>query len=100
MVCVEENLGLVNSIVKKNFADKIGITYDYGDLFQLGCVGLVKAAKHFDPSKGYKFSTYASSRINGEILIHSRDHECAIKIPKFKIRCKYYSCSVLPFTSN
>lgn len=52
---------------------------EYEDLFQAGCVGLVKAASGFDPTLGYQFSTYAVPAILGEIKRVFRDGG-AIKI--------------------
>ena len=60
---VAENLGLVHMCVRRF----VGRGEDYEDLFQIGCVGLVKAADNFDPELGYKFSTYAVPMIIGEI---------------------------------
>ena len=58
-----DNMGLVHACAKR-FSGK-GIEYD--DLFQAGCVGLVKAADGFQPERGLKFSTYAVPLILGEI---------------------------------
>ena len=44
------------------------------DLFQIGCVGLMKAVDHFDPSRMVKFSTYAVPMIIGEIRRYLRDN--------------------------
>lgn len=44
----------------------LGRGIEYDDLFQAGCEGLIKAAAHFDPDRGYKFSTYAVPVILGE----------------------------------
>ena len=60
---VEENIGLVKSCISK-FSFKLS---DYDDLFQAGCLGLTRAAKNFDFSRGTKFSTYAVPFILGEI---------------------------------
>lgn len=60
---VEENIGLVKSCISK-FSFKFS---DYDDLFQAGCLGLTRAAKSFDVSRGTKFSTYAVPFILGEI---------------------------------
>lgn len=65
----ESNLGLVHTCARR-FA---GRGADYDDLFQAGCVGLVKAAAAFDPSRGYAFSTYAVPVILGEIRRLFRD---------------------------
>ena len=59
----EENLGLVH-LCANRFRGK-GIEYD--DLYGAGCMGLVKAARAFDSSRGVKFSTYAVPVILGEI---------------------------------
>ncbi len=66
---IEENIGLVHNCAKR-FHGR-GIEYD--DLFQAGCVGLVKAVDHFDPTLGFCFSTYAVPLIIGEIRRLFRD---------------------------
>lgn len=66
---VEKNLGLVHSCANR-FRGR-GAEYD--DLFQAGCVGLIKAADNFDESKGFAFSTYAVPVILGEIKRIFRD---------------------------
>ena len=66
---VKNNLGLVHSCANR-FKGR-GVEYD--DLFQAGCLGLVKASKNFDISKGYAFSTYAVPVILGEIKRLFRD---------------------------
>ncbi|MBP9989119.1 MAG: sigma-70 family RNA polymerase sigma factor, partial [Ruminococcus sp.] len=66
---IKSNIGLVHSCAHK-FSGK-GIEYD--DLFQAGCVGLIKAVDGFDESKGFKFSTYAVPVILGEIKRIFRD---------------------------
>ena len=60
---IEENLGLVHACAKR-FRSR-GMEYD--DLFQAGCMGLVKAADHFELERGYQFSTYAVPVILGEM---------------------------------
>ena len=66
---VSENFGLVHSCAAK-FRGR-GIEYD--DLYQSGCIGLVKAADKFNPALGYQFSTYAVPVILGEIKRLFRD---------------------------
>ncbi|MBQ8503147.1 MAG: sigma-70 family RNA polymerase sigma factor [Clostridia bacterium] len=66
---INENYGLVHSCANK-FRGR-GVEYD--DLFQAGCVGLIKAADNFDPSRGFAFSTYAVPVILGEIRRIFRD---------------------------
>ena len=66
---IEQNLGLVHTICKR-FAGR-GIEYD--DLYQSGCIGLIKAFDAFDESRGVCFSTYAVPVIMGEIRRLFRD---------------------------
>ena len=47
--------------------------YELQDLFQVGVIGLLKAIRAYDLEKGFKFSTYAVSRIIGEIRLYLRD---------------------------
>lgn len=64
-----DNIGLVHSCARR-FMSR-GIEYD--DLFQAGCMGLVKAADGFEEERGLKFSTYAVPVILGEIRRLFRD---------------------------
>lgn len=66
---VIENMGLVHACANR-FRNR-GVPYD--DLFQAGCVGLIKAASGFDDTRGFKFSTYAVPAILGEIKRIFRD---------------------------
>lgn len=96
---VEGNLKLVLSILRRfyNRSDNLD------DLFQIGCVGLIKAIDNFDLSYDAKFSTYAVPMILGEIKRYIRDNnsirisrsikDLAYKILKFKE--EYYAkCGV------
>lgn len=66
---IKENLGLVHSICRR-FSGR-GIEYD--DLYQAGCVGLVKAVDAYDFDLGFAFSTYAVPVIMGEVRRLFRD---------------------------
>lgn len=66
---VRGNLALVKFVVKR-FQ---GSGRDFDDLYQMGCMGLVKAISRFDPSFGVRFSTYAVPVILGEIRRYLRD---------------------------
>ena len=66
---IVNNLALVHSIARR-FTGR-GIEYD--DLYQAGCVGLIKAVDNFDESRGFAFSTYAVPVIMGEIKRLFRD---------------------------
>ncbi len=66
---VEENNGLIWSIARRFF----GRGVDPDDLYQLGCLGLLKAIRGFDMGYGTRFSTYAVPKISGEIRRFLRD---------------------------
>ncbi len=66
---ISENIGLVHACARR-FKGR-GMEYD--DLFQAGCLGLVKAVDHFDHERGVQFSTYAVPVILGEIRRLFRD---------------------------
>ena len=66
---ITDNLGLVHACANR-FRNR-GVEYE--DLFQAGCVGLVKAAGGFDAGLGFRFSTYAVPAILGEIRRIFRD---------------------------
>lgn len=66
---VTENLALVHACANR-FR---GRGAEYEELYSAGCVGLVKAAKGFDPGRGFAFSTYAVPVILGEIRRVFRD---------------------------
>ncbi|MCL2087520.1 MAG: sigma-70 family RNA polymerase sigma factor [Oscillospiraceae bacterium] len=66
---IEDNLGLVHSLANR-FRSR-GIEYE--ELYSAGCVGLLKAAKGFDKSRGLMFSTYAVPVILGELKRLFRD---------------------------
>lgn len=66
---VENNIGLVWSIVRR-FQNR---GHETDDLFQIGCIGLIKAINKFDTSFDVKFSTYAVPMIIGEIKRFLRD---------------------------
>ena len=67
---INGNLRLVLSVIQK-FAGR-GETFD--DLFQVGCIGLIKSIDNFDISQNVKFSTYAVPMIIGEVRRHLRDN--------------------------
>ena len=65
---VKQNLGLVGLVVK----GLVKQNQDRDDLFQIGSIGLIKAAQSFDESKKIKFATYACQCIQNEILMEFR----------------------------
>lgn len=92
-VLVENNSPLIKSILRR-YKNK-GVEYD--DLYQLGCIGLLKAIKNFSTEFGVKFSTYAVPMIMGEIKRYLRD-DGYIKVSRTTktLSCKiaYYIDSV------
>lgn len=74
---VENNMGLVYSIVKR-FSN---VCYESEDLIQIGAIGLIKAVRRFDLSFDVQFSTYAVPMIIGEIKRFLRD-DGAIKVSR------------------
>lgn len=74
---VESNNGLIWSIARRFF----GRGVDPDDLYQLGCMGFLKAVYGFDPSFGTQFSTYAVPKITGEIRRFLRD-DGSIKVSR------------------
>ena len=66
---VEENAGLIWSVVRRFF----GRGVESEDLYQIGCVGFLKAVEGFDEEFGTQFSTYAVPKISGEIRRFLRD---------------------------
>ena len=72
-----ENSGLIWSVVKRYY----GCGVETDDLYQLGCIGFIKAVKGFDLNYGTQFSTYAVPLIAGEIKRFLRDNG-AIKVSR------------------
>ena len=66
---LEGNAGLIWGIVRRSY----GRGVDPEDLYQLGCLGFLKAVRGFDPAFGCQFSTYAVPKITGEIRRFLRD---------------------------
>ena len=74
---IEGNLRLVLSVIQR--FEKRGECPD--DLFQVGCIGLIKAISNFDPTKNVRFSTYGVPMIAGEVRRYLRDNS-AIRVSR------------------
>ena len=74
---VRANLGLVRAAARR--FQRPGLEYD--DLFQAGCIGLMKAVDGFDPSYGVRFSTYAVPVIVGEMRQYARAQR-PVRLPR------------------
>lgn len=85
MYTVENNMKLVGFAIKKYFNkghdfEDLGLTKD--DLFQIGCIGLIKAVDKFDESLGFAFSTFAVKYITGEIFRELTNKSSMLRFPK------------------
>ncbi len=84
----EEYFGLVKAISTR-FQDR-GVEFD--DLYQIGCVGLIKAVKSFDYTRNVKFTTFAFNYIVGEIKMFLRNNN-SMKISR-KLKDNYIKCRI------
>jgi RNA polymerase sigma-B factor len=75
---VSSYLPLVRAMARQYVAS--GESWD--DLMQVGCVGLVAAARRFDESRGTPFAAYAVPTIDGELRRHLRDRTSTIRVPR------------------
>lgn len=75
---IKGNLRLVLSVIKRFGSSN----ENADDLFQIGCVGLMKAVDNFDPQREVKFSTYAVPMIIGEIRRYLRDNSSPIRVSR------------------
>ena len=75
---IEGNLRLVLSVIKRFSSSNENVD----DLFQIGCIGLIKAIDNFDSSLNVKFSTYAVPMIIGEIRRFLRDNANSIRVSR------------------
>lgn len=88
---VSANEGLVRSIAKKYMGDLKRAHHNHGggigtiltiqDMIQEGNLGLMEAAERFEPSRGFRFSTYASHWVRQRILRSIADHSRVIRLP-------------------
>ncbi len=69
----------IAEIIAKKFVNR-GVDYD--DLFQVASLALIKALDRFDINRGYKFSSFATPTIIGEIKNHFRDKSRIIRLPR------------------
>lgn len=76
-ILLEENSGLIWSVAKRF----MGRGTEMDDLYQLGCLGFIKAIDGFDQAFGTQFSTYAVPKISGEIRRFLRD-DGAVKVSR------------------
>ncbi|NIM16838.1 MAG: FliA/WhiG family RNA polymerase sigma factor [Candidatus Aminicenantes bacterium] len=83
--CVLDNLYIVKIIASKLYA-RIPSGIELEDLVHTGILGLIDAVRKYDPTKGTRFSTYASLRIKGAILDELRNLDWASRSLRRKIK--------------
>ncbi len=93
---INGNLKLVLSILKK-YTNR---TDNMDDLFQVGCIGLIKAIDNFDLKHEVKFSTYAVPMILGEIKRYIRDNNSSIRISRSIKDLAYKALKAKEFLTN
>jgi RNA polymerase sigma-B factor len=75
---VERHLPLVRSLARRY----AGSGESYEELVQVGSLGLVAAARRFDPTRGVPFGGYAAPTVEGELRRHLRDRASTIRVPR------------------
>lgn len=75
---IERHLPLVRGLARRHH--HAGESYD--DLVQVGAVGLVAAARRFDPARGVPFTAYALRTVDGELRRHLRDRVSIVRVPR------------------
>ena len=75
---VADHLPLARAIARRY----VGSGESWDDLLQVGCVGLVAAARRFDRSRGTPFTAYALPTIDGELRRHLRDRASTVRVPR------------------
>ena len=75
---VEDHLYMVDILIRKYTGKGI----DRDDLYQVGAMALISAVERFDPTKGFKFSSFATPTILGEIKKHFRDKGWSVRVPR------------------
>jgi RNA polymerase sigma-B factor len=84
-----KNRALRNTLIEqhRHVAERVARRFPnrslpWDDVFQVAQLGLLKAVERFDPSKGFKFSTFAEPTISGELKRHFRDHLWDVRVPR------------------
>lgn len=85
---VIDNMPLIASVVKKMYLSPYAY-YDKEDMFQQGTLGLMEAVERFDPERGFAFSTYAVSLIQGEIMRFIRENQQSMRYARSDIEAMH-----------
>jgi RNA polymerase sigma-B factor len=75
---VEQHLPLARGLARRH----AGTGEPFEDLLQVGALGLVAAARRYDPDRGVPFAAYAAPTVDGELRRHLRDRTSTIRVPR------------------
>jgi RNA polymerase sigma-B factor len=75
---VEQHLPLARGLARRH----AGAGETFEDLVQVGALGLVAAARRYDPDRGIPFAAYAAPTVDGELRRHLRDRAATIRVPR------------------
>jgi RNA polymerase sigma-B factor len=75
---VEQHLPLARGLARRH----AGTGETFEDLVQVGALGLVAAARRYDPTRGIPFAAYAAPTVDGELRHHLRDRTSTIRVPR------------------
>ena len=75
---VEQHLPLVRRLARRH----AGAGEPFEDLVQVGALGLVAAARRYDPGRGVPFAAYAIPTVDGELRRHLRDRVSIVRVPR------------------
>src|SRR3954447_6437089 len=78
MKLVEQHLPLVRGLARRH----AGAGERFEDLVQVGALGLVAAARRYDPARGVPFAAYAIPSVDGELRHHLRDRSATVRVPR------------------
>lgn len=75
---VEQHLPLARGLARRH----AGVGEAFEDLVQVGALGLVAAARRYDPGRGVPFAAYAIATVDGELRRHLRDRASTVRVPR------------------
>ena len=75
---VEQHLALARGLARRH----AGAGETFEDLVQVGALGLVAAARRYDPARGVPFAAYAIPSVDGELRHHLRDRSATVRVPR------------------
>ncbi|GHD33748.1 sigma-70 family RNA polymerase sigma factor [Nocardiopsis kunsanensis] len=92
---------IVRPVVAKEASRFRNRGVDSEELFQVACLGLMKAIRGYDPTRGVRFVSYLLPVVSGEIKRHFRDHEWSVNVPRhWREKRSELNKFVMEFTQN